>query len=443
VLALASMDDSEPQVRPGQIVAGKYRIERVLGAGAMGVVLSATHIELHERRAIKLMLPSLLLEGDIVERFLREARAVAKLKTEHVARVYDVGRLESGLPYIVMEHLEGRDLKAILDERKLLPVGEACLFIRQACDALSEAHALGIVHRDLKPANLFVTHAANGAAMVKVLDFGVAKLDKHTLELTSTGAILGSPLYMSPEQMRNATTADARSDIWSLGTIFYRMLCGQNPFNGESLPEICSAVLSDPPAPIDARALSIPAGVMTVVFRCLEKNPSDRYQTVAELAAALGRIDWSTGEQPGESSLAGSAAQAVGWSEGSAPGAAKVSSWRGRGLAAAGLLLAAGAVAVFAFIRDPRTDRGMSVAATDDRPSSPPVEATPVVPQASAAATIAALPDPAASATVPPLEASSAPPVRAPNRTGPARATQPPTPPAPPPKTDAFGKDRK
>ena len=281
-----------PPVRIGEILAGKYRVERVLGVGAMGIVVAATHVDLHEVRAIKFMLPSMLGDREGVERFLREARAVSKLRSRHVATVFDVGRLDTGAPYIVMEHLEGSDLKSLLEQRGVLAPGEAAAHVSEACEALAEAHAAGIVHRDIKPANLFLATRRDGPPTIKLLDFGIAKMvaatgDAAAMEMTKTTEILGTPLYMSPEQMRSMRNADARSDVWSLGVILYRALTGRVPFRGDTLTEVCMAVLGDVPAPPSALRPDLPAGLDAVVLGCLEKDPARRIGSAAELATAL------------------------------------------------------------------------------------------------------------------------------------------------------------
>ncbi|MBK8259500.1 MAG: protein kinase [Polyangiaceae bacterium] len=276
-------------IKVGDVIAAKYRVEKVLGAGAMGVVVAARHEDLKELRAIKFMLPTALGDAEGVERFLREARSAARLRSQHVAKVQDFGRLENGAPYIVMEYLDGGDLKALLEARGTLTVPEAAGFVLQVCEALAEAHQAGIVHRDLKPANMFLTTVA-GKPCVKVLDFGIAKLSEGgpgAAEMTGTSALLGTPLYMSPEQMRSSRGVDGRSDIWALGVTLYRMLCGKTPFNGESVTEICTAVVADTPQPPRALRPDLPMALETVILKCLEKNPAQRFQSVAEFEQAL------------------------------------------------------------------------------------------------------------------------------------------------------------
>jgi len=252
--------------------------------------VAAHHIELDERVAIKLLLPEMLQQPEAVARFTREARAAVKIKSEHVARILDVGSLENGAPFIVMEYLDGSDLAAWLRNSGPLSPEQAVEFLLQAGEAVAEAHALGIVHRDLKPANLFVVRRADGLLSVKVLDFGISKVTDASMAAgaaTSTLALMGSPLYMSPEQMESARTADARSDIWSLGVILYELLTGACPFNGETIPELVLQVAWGTPVPLRNKRPDAPDGLETVLIRCLEKSPAQRYQTVAELATAL------------------------------------------------------------------------------------------------------------------------------------------------------------
>jgi serine/threonine-protein kinase len=268
----------------GEIFLEKYRVDAILGHGGMGVVALCTHLALNERVAIKMLRSDVLDDVDAVERFMREAQAAVKLKSEFVARVTDVGRSAANAPYMVMEYLEGHDLGALLTERGCIGTPWAVEITLQACEALTEAHSIGIVHRDIKPTNLFVTWRPDGSALVKVLDFGISKSPiVSAMQLTLTQSLLGTPAYMSPEQMRSARTVDARTDLWSLGTVLYEMLEGRRPFEAESFSEMCVKVAVEPP-----RAMTnTPRELQQVVLRCLEKTPEQRYASMAELARDL------------------------------------------------------------------------------------------------------------------------------------------------------------
>ncbi|MEO8875367.1 MAG: serine/threonine-protein kinase, partial [Polyangiaceae bacterium] len=291
-------------IQVGEILAGKYRVERLLGAGGMGVVVLARHIQLDQLVAVKFLLAESLKNPKVVARFEREARAVVKLKGDHVARVLDVGVMETGAPYIVMEYLEGEDLANAVERRGQLPIAEAVDYLLQTCEALAEAHALGIVHRDLKPGNLFLTKRVDGKGLVKVLDFGISKLegDRENLTLTHTTEVLGSPKYMSPEQLRASRFADARSDIWSLGVILYELITADMPFLAETLAHLCALVISDQPRPMRSLRPDIPPGIEAIILRCMEKDPNKRFQNVSDLAMAL---------DPFTSTLQTSAAQRI------------------------------------------------------------------------------------------------------------------------------------
>jgi len=273
----------------------------------MGVVVAARHLELGELFAIKLLLPQAAEHPQAVERFLREARAAARLKGEHIAKVTDVGRLENGLPYIVMEYLSGTDLKKHLRANGPLSVSEAVTHILQACEAIAEAHALGIVHRDLKPANLFLTRRANGTSCIKVLDFGISKqLAAEAVDITKTGEALGTPLYMAPEQMARMKSADARCDVWSMGVVLYELLTGTTPFHGSAITEIVARVLQEEALPPSQLRPDLPRDLDGVVIRCLQKRPEMRYPTIGDLAAALRALTGVASE--GRASLPGAPA---------------------------------------------------------------------------------------------------------------------------------------
>ena len=279
----------------GRLVAGRYRLERVLGVGAMGIVVAALDEVAGERVAIKFLQRGQGDEREAQERFVREARAVLAVGGDHVARVRDVGNLGGGAPFIVMEHLDGEDLERRLERDGPLPAAEALAYVRQACEAVGRAHAAGIVHRDLKPANLFLTRAADGAPLVKVLDFGVSKLSgagraADDARLTRGSALLGSPYYMSPEQLRGSDDVDARADIWSLGVIVYELVSGELPFEGASLADLCSAVLRETPRTLAERGVDAPPGLDAVIARCLARARDERYPTVEALSAALDAV---------------------------------------------------------------------------------------------------------------------------------------------------------
>lgn len=278
---------SDAPAKPGDILLGKYRVERILGQGGMGIVVAARHLDLDELFAIKLMLPSGLASSEAVERFLREARAAAKLKGDHVAKVQDVGRLPDGTPYMIMEHLEGTDLRSLVRERGRLSPSDAVTYVLQACETLREAHALGIVHRDVKSANLFLTHRPNGTPCIKVLDFGISKQTKSDTSLTTTALVGGSPLYMSPEQMRSAKYVDHRTDVWAVGIVLHELLTGMTPFHAESITAVAGRVLQDEPEPPGRIRGDVPPWLDAVILRCLVKHPDGRFQSMAELMAAL------------------------------------------------------------------------------------------------------------------------------------------------------------
>lgn len=281
-------------IQQGDLLAGKYRVEQVLGAGGMGYVVAALHEQLGQRVAVKLLVPELCENEDSVTRFLREARAAVRIQSEHVARVLDVGELTNGSPYMVMEFLSGRDLADELDLPGQIDVPTAIDYVLQASEAVAEAHSMGLIHRDLKPANLFLTHRPDGSPLVKVLDFGISKainVDDSALEpapsLTATHSLLGSPAYMSPEQIRRPKSVDTRTDIWSLGSILWELLTRDPPFNADSPLALLAAVVSDPLPDIRDKRPDVPDQLAAVIAKCLEKNPDNRFQTVAELADAL------------------------------------------------------------------------------------------------------------------------------------------------------------
>lgn len=280
---LQNSDEPLPQ---GVEILGKYVVERTLGKGGMGIVVAARHQGLGELHAIKFLLPSVLAHSQAITRFEREARAAARLRSEHVARVMDVGRTPTGEPYMVMEYLEGQDLKTILQHGPL-PLEDVVEYLLQTCDAVSEAHQVGIVHRDLKPANLFLTIRSNGSPCIKVLDFGIAKIsDPNEVELTREGMV-GSLKYMPPEQILKSKTADWRADIWQLGMIAYEFVTAQTAFGGTSHIDMVANIMEEEPALPSTLRPDLPASMEAIILRCLRKNRDERFQSVRELADAL------------------------------------------------------------------------------------------------------------------------------------------------------------
>jgi eukaryotic-like serine/threonine-protein kinase len=279
------MLSKERVVTVGTVLADRYRVERVLGQGGMGVVVAARHLVLDEPVAIKFL--RFASDGTAVERFLREARAAAKLRGEHVCRVFDFGRLHGGAPYLVMEHLEGVDLGAKLIDEGPQPVALVTGWLIQVCDALAEAHGEGIIHRDVKPENVFLASRSDGSACAKLLDFGISKRLGKASWHTLPKALLGSPSYMSPEQIGSAADVGPRADIWGLGVTLYELLSGELPFAGASIMETVFSVRTRKPRPLSEVRRGIPEALSRVVARCLAKDPTDRYGTVAELVAEL------------------------------------------------------------------------------------------------------------------------------------------------------------
>ena len=280
-------------IQPGELLAEKYRVDRVLGEGGRGVVIAATNEALRQKVAIKLLRPGALENGEAMGRFKREAQAAASLKSQHVARVLDVMTLPDGRPMMVMEMLEGEDLGDYIERSGPAPVATAVNFVLQACEAIAEAHAAGIVHRDLKPKNLFLTRTVDGRPLVKVLDFGISKIIEHAatnfsgMELTKTTEVIGSPSYMSPEQLRSARYVDARTDIWALGVLLYELLTGRLPFYAHTVTELVLVVSMEQERPAHALRADVPPALSQVITQCLAKDPNHRIQTVGELAAYL------------------------------------------------------------------------------------------------------------------------------------------------------------
>jgi serine/threonine-protein kinase len=279
------------QLTPGTVISGKYRIDSILGRGAMGVVVAATHLELREAIALKFLYAKTDGSEDFKSRFRREAQVSAKLRNEHITRVLDVGTWREGAMYMVMEYLAGNDLRKMIRSQGPFPIGAAVEYIVQVCEGVAEAHAHGIIHRDLKPSNLLVTKRADGSDLVKILDFGISKwtaMGEEEGELTQTGVVLGSPKYMSPEQLFGAGSVDSRTDIWSIGAILYELIAGRPPYDQPSLARICADLAGNkPPPPLRDLRTEVTPELQAVVLHCLERSVDLRIQNVADLSGDL------------------------------------------------------------------------------------------------------------------------------------------------------------
>ncbi len=275
---------SLPQI--GEVVADKYRMDEKLGEGGMAVIFGAHHTLLDKPIAVKILSPDLPRLPQVVDRFLTEARAAARVDSPHVARVMDVGTLENGLPYMVMERLDGCDLEELLRLEKQLSIGDAVDYVLQALQGLAHAHTLGVVHRDLKPANIFLAHQADGTSIIKILDFGIAKLDTQT-RITGHGQAVGSPTYMSPEHIRNSEHIDHRTDIWAMGVVLYELVTGKPPIEEDGVGETLAAVLNKKAKPPSTIRPEIPPALDAAIMKCLEHDPDDRWADVSQLAHAI------------------------------------------------------------------------------------------------------------------------------------------------------------
>jgi eukaryotic-like serine/threonine-protein kinase len=306
---LGRRHDTQPSSQPtlpfqiGEMVAGKYRVESIVGLGGMAAVIAATHIELDQKVAVKILLPERAKEPDAIRRFVTEARAAAKLKSDHAARISDVGTASTPggvvIPYLVMELLEGEDLATYIERRGRLSPSEAVDFVLEACDAVQEAHSLNIVHRDIKPPNLFVSKNRDGESVIKLLDFGISKTVERTAphksnpsksdvrSITGENEVMGSPAYMSPEQIRAMKDVDHRTDIWSLGVVLYELLTGRDAFQGTSIQDVMGNVVHTEPDRLESIAPDIPRALSAAVHRCLAKDRAQRFQSIAELVDAI------------------------------------------------------------------------------------------------------------------------------------------------------------
>jgi serine/threonine-protein kinase len=275
----------------GDLLLGKYRLERALGEGGMGIVFAAHHDLLGQRVAVKLIRPEFATHAEAAARFLNEARAAARIESDHIARVLDVGTLESGLPYMVLEYLDGSDLAQVLHERGPLGVADCADYLLQAIEAVASAHALGIIHRDLKPSNLFLARRPDGLSRVKVLDFGIAKVlgaghGAHA-SVTRTNTVVGSPLYMSPEQLLDSKSVNHSSDIWAMGVVAYELLTGRPPFMADNPVALFAAIQVSEPASMCVSRPELGGHLDAVILKCLRRLPEERYSSMTELAASL------------------------------------------------------------------------------------------------------------------------------------------------------------
>jgi len=277
---------------PGSVVGGRWTLAREIGRGGVGAVFEA-HDGDGQRVAIKVLLPEWRRQEAVLERFAREARVLMSLRTPHVGKLLDVGNLDlelGDLPYLVLEYLEGIDLDGVLAKHGRVPFRQAFAWGADACEGVAEAHELGVVHRDLKPSNVFLAGPAP-SPIVKVLDFGIAAGDptnKRKSGLTDVQYPIGTPAYMSPEQMLASSEVDARSDIWSMGVLLYQLIAGRLPFAGANDLALFSAALTRPPLPLRAHFKdALPPGIEPILLRCLSKDRGARYQSMPDLAGTL------------------------------------------------------------------------------------------------------------------------------------------------------------
>jgi serine/threonine-protein kinase len=276
----------------GTLVAGKYEVVRKLAEGGLGIVVLAVHRELNQRVAIKYLKPEALATSALVARFHREARLAASLHSEHVVRVFDVGRHRRAGPYMVMEYLEGSDLASVMTSGRI-DIATAVDYVLQACDALAEAHSHGIVHRDLKPENLFLARRGTRGTIVKVVDFGLSKVtipagqSGSFSRLTEQGERFGTPMFMSPEQLACSADVDARSDIWALGVVLFELLTSELPFEGVTAATLAANIFSATPRELRPLRPDASPELEAVIRRCLAKDPAGRYRDIEALATDL------------------------------------------------------------------------------------------------------------------------------------------------------------
>ncbi|HET7542906.1 MAG TPA: serine/threonine-protein kinase [Polyangiaceae bacterium] len=284
-------EPAESALPPGALIADRYRVLRMIGEGGMGILYACHDTVLSREVAVKLMRRSLAAEPLVAERLMREAMLAAQLR-RHVAQVFDCGMLRTGEPFIVMELLSGRDMYAVLRESGPLQPEELSALMLQVCDGLAEAHGKGIIHRDLKPENLFCATQPDGRTLIKIVDFGVSKQvsGRRMRAQTNPGESVGSPQYMSPEQITAPSEVDARTDIWSLGVVMFELLTGVLPFRGPGTARICAAVLTEPTPTVSDYRDDVPPALEFIIRRCLEKDRERRFADVLQLASALSAL---------------------------------------------------------------------------------------------------------------------------------------------------------
>ncbi|HEY6724362.1 MAG TPA: protein kinase, partial [Polyangiaceae bacterium] len=272
---------------PGMLVGSNVHLERQLGSGGQGSIWVANHLGLQIRVAVKFLAPDLASQAEARARFEREAAAAAQLKNPHVVQVFDRGVTEQGLPYIVMELLTGEDLNRRIERLGPRPVLEVAAIIAQVARALSSAHAQGIVHRDIKPENVFLI-ATDGEIFVKLLDFGIAKrAEDKALSMTSANIMLGTPYFMSPEQVTSTKDVDFRTDLWSVGVVAYTALTAKLPFEGSTLGAVCIAINSGVFEPVSVRQPQLPAALDVWFERAFQLDPAKRFASMHEMATAF------------------------------------------------------------------------------------------------------------------------------------------------------------
>jgi serine/threonine-protein kinase len=373
---------TSPSIAPGTLLAGKFRIERALGAGAMGAVYLVEHELTHHKRALKLLHPETREIPDIVRRFLNEASAAGRAGNAHLVETFDAGTLPTGEPYVVMELLEGETLQAALDREGPLAPARAAELVAQAAEGIEAAHRAGIIHRDLKPENLFVTRR-DGQPFVKILDFGVSKFvtasSGGSLGATRSGTVMGSPAYMSPEQL-TAQDVDERSDVFSLGVVLYECLTKVRPFGAETVEALVVRVLTGELTPIESVRPDVPSALVAIVKEALATDRRARFPSAAALARALGPFRTAPRVAPAIAATSILPPEPMGTvatvelPKGDAPLPVPRNGWRR--IAVAGVALGAAAVGVLVAMRprapEPRPPEAVAAPAPEPAEIAPP-----------------------------------------------------------------------